>query len=545
MLIDFQDLAHDAEIVTDVCVIGSGAAGITLATELDGLGHDVVVLAGGPASHAAESQDLYQSDVVGLRHGGIHGGRARVLGGTTTLWAGQALPLDASDFEPRDWVPDSGWPFRREALEPYYRRAERVLKLPTMTYDERSWPPNRPLPPRFDPSVFHCLISQFSPAPNFAASYRAELARSANVRVLLDAHAVGLVTDAARTRLERVEVKALSGRSATVRPRHVVVSCGAIETARLLLASDCVDPRGVGNAHDLVGRYFQDHIQGRMAVFRATRPRLMGKMFDPFAYRKTRYSPKICTSEALQRKERILNYFLGPCYEIPEDSPLISAKLLVHALKRKDLRPQVPRALWNVARRPHEVALSAVKYALFDEPLTPRGGPMYLGIQGEQAPNPRSRVTLGEGRDALGMRRTVLDWRLTDLDRRSILTLMEYADREFRRLGLGTVEFSPSSIPEDLSRMDRAIHDVSHHIGTTRMHDDPRFGVVDRDCRVHGIDNLSIGSSAVFPTGGASNPTMTIIALCLRIADRLRADLAARPATLAAPSPSIASTTSP
>lgn len=533
MLIDFDEIAHGSEIATDVCVVGSGAAGISIAVELEGSGLDVVVLAGGAATHDAGCQDLYRSRVVGLKHTGIHAGRARVHGGTTTLWAGQALPFDPIDFERRDWVPNSGWPFSIETLAPYYRRAEGVLQVANLDYDERSWPPNLPAPPRLDPGLFHWRVSQFSNHADLAVSHRGRLTASAGVRVLLGAHAVGLVTDPPAPRLDRVEVRSLSGRSATVRPRLVVVCCGAIETARLLLASDAVDPRGVGNAHDLVGRYFQEHIQGRPTTIRAARPGRLRAALDAVSYRGTRFSPRFCSTEAFQRDRRILNVSGGISFGIPEDSALEAAKLLVRSIRRKDLRPGVPRAIRNVARRPHDVAFALANYALRHAPMIDRRGPIYLGVMTEQEPNPRSRVTLGEERDALGMRRSVLDWRLTELDRHSLATLIEAAAGEFSRLGLGTIDAASFAMPEDLSRMDEVFFDCNHHMGTTRMHDDPRRGVVDADCRVHGVENLFIAGSSVFPTGGSSNPTLTIIALALRLADRIRGELAPRPVAVA------------
>ena len=533
MLIDFNEIEEGSEIRTDVCVIGSGAAGISIAVELDGSGHDVVLLPGGAPFHDAGCQDLYRSRVVGLKHNGIHAGRARIHGGTTTLWAGQALPFEPIDFEHRDWVAHSGWPFSIQTLEPYYPRAERVLKLDSMSYDERSWPPNLPGPPRFDPEIFQCRISQFSNHANLAISYRERLAASNNVRVMMHAHAVDLVTDPLAPRLERVEIKSLEGRAATVRPRYVIVCCGAIETARLLLASVAVDPRGVGNTHDLVGRYFQEHIQGRTAPIHTAAPGKLRALLDTLSYRGTRYSPRFCSTEAFQREKRILNVSGGICYETPADSALEAAKLLARALKRKDLRPGIPRAIWNVARRPHDVALAIANYAIHHAPMTDKRVPIYFGVMTEQEPNPESRISLGDERDALGMRRSVLDWRLTELDRHSLGTLIEASAREFQRLGLGTIDTPSFSMPEELSQMDRIFFDCNHHMGTTRMHEDARRGVVDADCRVHGVENLFIGSSSVFPTGGSSNPTLTIIALCLRIADRLKRELLPQPIAVA------------
>lgn len=530
MLIDFREHPHGQEIRADVCILGSGAAGITLARELDGSGLDVVILAGGAARHDPACEALYRSDVVGLKHEGVHNGRARVHGGTTTLWAGQALTFDPIDFERRDWVPHSGWPFDRASLDPYYRRANDVMQVETIAHDATSWPANRPGPPAFDPELLHPRLSQFTGQPDFAIKYGALLERSANVRVLIHAHAVDLVTNPEGTRLDRVEAKSLTGRTASVRARQTVVCCGAIESARLLLNSTSADPRGVGNANDLVGRFFQEHMQGRLAVIEPTDRKDLRARLDPFAHRGTRHAPKICSAEALQRREKILNVYGDLCYETREDAAISSAKLIARAIRRPELRKEVPGALVQVAKRPLHVVSAATRYALFRTPLFSGQGTMFLGVQSEQAPNPDSRVTLGDERDALGLRRTVLDWRVTELDRHTLATYVRVVAGEFQRLGLGKVDLETFHLPGSLDEMDRLITDCAHHIGTTRMHDDPKQGVVDRECRVHGIGNLSIGSTSVLPTGGASNPTLTMLALCFKIADRIKRELAEVPA---------------
>jgi choline dehydrogenase-like flavoprotein len=126
---------------------------------------------------------------------------------------------------------------------------------------------------------------------------------------------------------------------------------------------------------------------------------------------------------------------------------------------------------------------------------------------------------LGDQRDALGLRRIRLDWRLAEADRRSLIAHVRNLATEFGALGIGRMRVDigdPESWPAVVSG-------GSHHMGTTRMHDDPRQGVVDRDCRVHGLANLYVAGGSVFPTGGAANPTLTIVALTLRLADHLKA----------------------
>jgi choline dehydrogenase-like flavoprotein len=522
MLADFKDGSLPLVFRPDICIVGSGAAGITLAVELDRSGLDVLILAGGSRQYDDASQALYKSDVVGLNHNGIHNGRARIHGGTTTLWGGQALPLNAIDFEQRDWVPHSGWPFNLARLEPYYRRAERIMNLPAMTYDAAAWPPTMVGPPAFDSKLITPRISQFAKVPNFAVRYRRELAESLNVHVLLNLHATALETNPEGTRLDRIRCRSLQGRQATIEPRYAVVCCGAIETARLLLASNKVNPQGFGNSHDLVGRYFQDHLQTLGPTLEPRDRRRIHALFDSFTYRRRCYAPRFCSSEWLQREHRILNISFGVCHRTPADSAAESAKLLVRALRRRELRSKVPWALKNVLRRPHEAAFAAIQHTLYGKPVVSHRGPMSIGIQAEQQPNPLSRVYLSTERDRLDMCRAVLDWRVTELDRHSMRTIIKIATDEIHRLDLGRIDPSTFELSDDLSRMDEKIWDCAHHIGTARMHDDSRRGVVDRDCRLHDVKNVFIGSSAVFPTGGSSNPTLTIIALCVRIADLLK-----------------------
>jgi choline dehydrogenase-like flavoprotein len=526
MIVDLNDLEDDGTYDADICVIGGGAAGIAMAREFFDTPHRMILVEGGARRHESPTQRLYDTEIVGLPHVGVHVGRARVLGGTTTLWAGQALPLCEIDFRERDWVPDSGWPLTRAELEPYYRRAERVMHLEPMTYDERAWPPSAAKPPRYDPSKFQAAISQFSPQPNFARAYHAGLRRSRNITVLLHANAtaIHLGRDSPSV-VERVEVRSLGGKKGSVRARYYVVCCGGIETARLLLASDSVDPRGVGNAHDLVGRYFLDHVHTKAAVILPRDRRTLGAMFNAFYDKGIKYAPKILSTAELQEDRRILNVAGDVCYDIPEDSAVESAKLILRAARRPELRPALPRAVGNTLRRPNELFEAVYRRLIYKETLYPKRGPIYLGVQSEQQPNPDSRVRLGESVDALGMRRTALDWRLTELDRRTIEVFVREVAVEFERLGIGRIDLSTFALSDFPTSMGERVHDSSHHMGTSRMHDDPKRGVVDRHCRVHGVRNLFVGSSSVFPTCGFSNPTLTIIALCLRMSDGFKRDL--------------------
>jgi choline dehydrogenase-like flavoprotein len=519
---DLQSVDGD-RLEADVCIVGAGAAGITIARELDGCGRRVVVLEGGGRSVAPGAQDLYGSVVVGLAHGGIHGMRFRVFGGSTTRWAGQVLPLFDVDFERRDWVPGSGWPLTRDELEPFYRRATALMEVRPFERDPAGgWPTALPGPPAFNRATLIPYYSQFGPHPDFAVHHGPALERSTNVEVLLDANVVALDPDASSSYVGRARVRSLSGRQIEVRAQHFVLCAGGIEVSRIMLASDELCEGGLGNGHDLVGRYFQDHPGLEVAPLVGDR-RELARLFGPVRDAGIKLHSYFAMAFERQRDERLLHASGASIFRQPDS--IRAGKVLFNAIRQPERRGELGRASVTVARNPMPLLRSGWRY-LRRRPALDTSATPVLTVGGEQAPNPDSRVRLGEERDALGMRRAILDWRLTEHEIRTWRRMAELAALEFERLGLARVDLERFALPDDPRALSGMIVDAGHHMGTARMADDAREGVVDRDCRVHGLENLSIASSAVFPTGGFSNPTLTIIALAVRLADRLREDLA-------------------
>jgi choline dehydrogenase-like flavoprotein len=513
-----EKLLHRA----DLCVIGSGAAGIALAREFLHTKYSIVVLEAGGLSYETKSQDPYRSKVVGLPHTGVHSGRVRIFGGTTTLWAGQALPLSALDFEARNWVPYSGWPLTLDELADYYRRAEEVMKLPPSSYDGGAWLDSRRSPPGFDSEICNVGLSQFSNDWNFAVSYRAELQTSQNVHVVTHANVVNIVTSKSASTVDSLALKSLDGRNCQASSRYYIICCGGIETARLLLASNTVEPKGLGNRYDLVGRYFHEHLHCTPIPVTPKNKRRFTAIFNAFRYKNVKHAPKIAASANLQRNYRILNVGAEIVYPPPTDSPIEAAKLLLRMVRQDRQWNELPEVVGKLAKSPHKVAAAALRHYVLRQPALDSTGQPYLGICGEQSPCSESRIYLGEDRDILGMRRAVVDWRLTDLERHSIEIFARQLASEFSRLDLGRIELADFQWPEDPSQFGGMLHDSNHHMGTTRMSESPKTGVVDSHCKVHDLDNLFIGSSSVFPTGGYSNPTLTTIALTIRLADHLK-----------------------
>lgn len=526
MISNLDDLGQTETLFADLCIIGSGAAGITIAREFLNSPHRLIILEGGAASIEPRYQDPYRSEVVGLKHNGIHIGRVRALGGTTTLWAGQSLPLFDIDFQKRDWIPHSGWPIARSDLAPFYPRAQSVMQLTPVTHDLATWPESAALPPDYTSGDLVTYYSQFSPCPNFARAYAPALRAAENIHLITDANVLSLQSTSDASAVYEVKARSFAGKRLSVRAKFFIVCCGGIESARLLLASNSVEPHGIGNRNDVVGRYFQDHPGVIFPVRPRSRPRF-SKWYDSFRQSDIRHCIKIAASEKLQKSEKVLHAGGEVFYPAEQDDPIDAAKLVVSAVRNARLRPQVPRALLRIAQRPDRVIRAAFRRYVRGQVASVGTSQPHLGLSVEQLPNPLSRVTLSNSLDSLGMPRTVLDWRPTDLEARSISVLAHAIAREWKRLNLADLD--PDSVP--IHGRELGLHggytDASHHMGTTRMGDDPSTSVVDSRCRVHGYSNLYIGSSSVFPTGGFSNPTLTLMALALRAADEIKQSLSA------------------
>jgi len=530
MLIDLATGGAPSEIHADLCIVGTGAAGLSLAQAFAETRFRVCLVESGGFRYEPETQALYQGPVDGVPWlCNLDDCRLRQFGGTTSGdWGGGCTPLDDLDFSPRPWVPHAGWPIEKRELLPYYEQARATFELgpedfedPALLEQVISQLVARPL--SFDPAV---LVSRYylkSPV-HFGDAHR-RLPRAQNITLLLHANAVDLETNDTAEVLTGVRVQALSGRTAIVRARAFVLACGGIETPRLLLASNAVEPHGLGNRYDVVGRFFMDHPSGPCGTVIADEPERFVAAYDHTFHwdRRLPIYPTLCLAEPVQRRNRLLN---ARCRLVSHEADAVpdgvaAIREMLDRLRHRRMPDALTRQLRRIA-----ADLGHVAYAGKRRLLRRGTGPMRLELEGvfEQAPNQDSRITLADERDALGQRRAKLDWRLTALDWRTYRAVAEQFDAQLRRHRLGHLIIAPwlrSEQPESNPQ----IRGVAHHLGTTRMSSDPRTGVVDRNCRVHGIENLFISSGSVMPTGGFAGPTITIAALGLRLADHLKTRL--------------------
>ncbi len=513
VLVDASELERDAVVEADVCVVGAGAAGIALALALRDRGVEVVLLEGGGLELEAGSQALCEAAQEGIETDPLHLNRLRVFGGTTGHWGGYCFPLEASDFEARPWVPYSGWPFSRRELDPHYEAAHRLLGLESIDYDYRRWLTAEQARDGvgLDGPVLRNYVIQVSvPAIRMGAAYRDTLQADRRVRVVLHANALEIEGNQTASEVTGVRASTLTGHRIRARAQRYVLAVGAVENARLLLASSSVQREGLGNGRDLVGRFFMQHPQIVQALWAhevgagADLGRTGSARHIGIA---TRITPEV------SRRERMLDYhFLllgegGPHRE-GVLAPVLEA---VDQLRAVYSERTLERAVAGFV-----ASLSAGVSRRGAGSLSP------IGERVEQAPNPDSRIRLGEQRDALGMRRVVMDWRLGELDLHTLARGRALLAQELGRLGLGRLrDWPPGYDP----RSSGFLHGGHHHFGTTRMHDDPSQGVVDRNARVHGVANLYVAGGSVFPTSGFANPTLTIVALALRLAAELARSL--------------------
>ena len=529
------DCAFDApEAVTaDVAIVGAGAAGQAAARRLLALGHSVVLIESGGFDHDDASADLNRGDVIGQPYHPLEHSRLRFFGGTTAIWGGRVAEYDAIDFERRSWVPHSGWPIGPDDIRRYLGEARAQLGVDAVDADRLPRPPllqrlsTEELAVRwwsFDQKFDRFTIDE---ASDLEQDPRCTLMVHATVREVMLADDKGSV--------ERLDVRTPSGRAVDVRARHYLLAAGGIENPRILLASNSLVTHGIGNSYDQVGRYFMEHPHARGG-------RISGKAdwrwLSAFAKRRVNgieVSPAITPAETLQRREGLLNSALTVAVRQPEGGSHTLAKRAYLHVKHRKAPTRTGRSMWKATKQ------LVRGYTGLTGPLHPwlmrriGGADLAIVIRAEQAPNPDSRVKLNGERDATGMPRVSLDWQLSTIDVDSVKGLVASLARESRRLGLGSIE--PASwlanggkswVSDELI----SAHPIGgfHHIGTTRMASDPRRGVTDGWGRVHGLPNLHVAGSSLFPTAGWANPTLTILALALRTADRISDQLkSARP----------------
>lgn len=567
---ELHDHPDGAVIDAAVCIVGTGPAGTTVALQLAAAGVEVCLVESGGDAPDPDAAVLSEFEDVGMHRAPPDTTRARGLGGTSSLWSGRCAIFDPLDYAERPWVPHSGWPIDHDDLAPHLASAGALLGLGPGRYCGTAvdlvdpppgggWDPDLLLPLVFQASaadpgraevlrdvveggvagaeLIGVLQHAGTPQPvNFGTDHVPRLAGRPNVRILRRATAVEVELDTNGTRVAGVQLAGLDGRRARVRAQTVVLACGGIDNARLLLSSRASDPRGVGNQHDLVGRFLMDHPFAPVATLgrgasRRLRRRFGQRWVDRDGARHV-YSVGVRLSPALQRAEGLLNAQMHTVDQGDLRSSLRRVRDAVMAVRRDGARFSTVAELAAAARRPDQLAWMAYERQVLRRPSLVDADRVVFGCVVEQVPDPASRITLADRLDPLGVPLARIDWRADDAEVATLQRMVDVLLGEIRRLGDEPPTLAPW-LSDGAAGWRATVHDMAHPMGTTRMADDPRRGVVDRRCGVHGVGGLYVAGSSVFPTSGTINPTLTIVALALRLAEHLRSEVGRVPAVAA------------
>jgi choline dehydrogenase-like flavoprotein len=581
---DIEDLTRfdrNSLFETDLVIVGGGPAGLTIAREFFDSSVRVLVLESGLLDETPDHAALTEVESIGEPNGvqkrerrtRFHGAsapfwsqelqpygvRCRALGGSTHAWAGKSAAFDAIDFAARPWVPHSGWPVAQAALASYIDRAAFVLNLGPNAYDETIWKlvGMRPPEPRLHAEGLRDFFWQFARSRidqldimRFGREFTTFQAK--NVRVLLNATVTNIELAADGSSFQGLDIATIDGIASKVRAKCAVVAASAIENPRLLLASNKVQAAGIGNSRDQVGRYLMDHASARIGRFE---PGDLGPVIKRFGFYGVRhdgqthmYMHGLALSPELQERERLLN---SAVYFLPERSPDDPWDALKRLLRRKSAHPAqdmlavmagaglltkgVGMRMLASSAMPAPlkdfIVNTAIRYSpnLVAGEFQDRGLPhkltgLWVDAITEQRPDPASRITLSERTDRLGVPLACVNWRIGDDERQTIVRIADMVSDAFGRAGLPKPILEGWVAQKRLT--DAMIIDMAHTLGTTRMSQTPNSGVVDVNCRVHGVRGLYVAGGSVFPTSGHANPTLMILALAIRLADTLKAEFA-------------------
>ena len=506
MEFDARTAGPHSRLAADLCIIGAGPAGLALAHAAELAGLETVLLESGGAGSDEDTQALNAGATTGDPYQELSLCRFRSVGGTAAIWntwfegrhCAKYVPLDAIDFEPRAWIPWSGWPFPRSELDRYYLRAAQLCNGSPMDFAVAPWNTAGYPYVEFGPGSLQSCIYHYGRADRFTRTLPAELVASARVTLVRGATVTELVREGTehRQRVTRARWSSLQGARGEVSASRFVLAAGGIENARMLLL-------WLGE-RTWLGRGFMEHPVDSSLLIHADHAALR-ELNGFYTHRSTREGfpvrGRVGFSLELQHSEKLGNASIH--FRPDEEPELLKASALLPAARRlvpfRGLRRLIGNTIRAVARA--RKPAGDVRYRIF--------------IDLEQFPDPENRVALADERDRFGLRRATLHWRFREADQRNQLRVREVAMRELAKAGAGRIVIDPSQ------HIDPKHH---HHAGTTRIHPDPELGVVDEQLRIHGVENLYVVGSSVFPTAGFANPTLTIVALSLRLADHLSAN---------------------
>jgi choline dehydrogenase-like flavoprotein len=527
MHVDLQNVGSEACLPkrchARVCIAGAGVAGIILASSLAAAGVEVHLLEGGGLEFEQSSQELYKIKMAGAPHCGATEGRFRTFGGSSTRWGGQMLPYTEDVLHPPDRLGLPHWPLELREIEPYYDEVQRIFQVSQRPFtDALVTAFGRPLPPVSD--EVRLRFSKWAPFTrrNLAHTLGRECVADGRITVFTHANVVSVELNENGGSVRELAVTNDRGGRFRFTADIFVLCLGTIETSRLLLASRSLCSAGVGNERDQVGRYFHDHISVTAAEIAAEDRAEVTDRFAPFISGRTLHTPKLEATARLREELHLLSVMAHFPIEEPENSGIDKVRVLLQSLQRRQFGKDFYQNLLHLPRSSAEILELAWGAKVRGRRALSKYARISLHIDCEQKPRAESRIQISEECDRLGMPVCVVDWRIGDEEHETVRNYARTIDKVLRGAGIAGLKWRPE-ISEEGDGWLACASDTYHMMGGTRMGSGPASSVVDGDLRVHGIENLYIASCSTFPTGGSSNPTFTLMAMTLRLKDRMAA----------------------
>lgn len=518
MIIDFEESKLDLYLA-DICIIGAGIATYSILSVLKDTPARIIIVERGSMNTDIEKEQFKTCEITGHPFAGHVAGREFSVGGTSVTWGGQSLPYTPIDVENKKWVKNSGWPISYEEISRYYPDAERLLNLDEVPYDVELHKLQRLPKLDLDESALQCHFSKWSPRPNLKNDLTGICAHSEQITLMQNAYCIQLIKHENHDKINEIEIQSKGGQRSRVKADKFILSAGGIENARILLMS-----APLIRHHTFVGKMFQDHPTAQVATIEATNDKKLQAYFNYFFKGETRFLPRISMTSQYQQQEKLLAATAFVQF-IPPPGGLFEA---LKGIYRSFARMKMPakKEFYNVFKNLIEIntlAKTASSYLVHRRIYTPRSTAR-LTIMLEQEPITESYIALSEKPDPMGLPIAQIHWTFTSLTIETLRRFCAEIESNFRKLKLGEIKWD-AWIKKSDDEIRNNLIDAYHHMSSTRMSHTIESGVVDTNCKMHGVDNLYIAGSSVFSTTGHSNPTLTIMALAIRLAHYLKSDL--------------------
>jgi choline dehydrogenase-like flavoprotein len=487
MFKDLKDISPESTSTYDICIVGTGPAGISVAKQLLGEGYSIVMLESGGELPEPKYQQLNKGENSGPSFLSLDASRMRCFGGASKLWAGYCSPFKSDEFDKKSFIPLSGWPISFGDLKQYYKQAAKMLGLSYKKFYSKDYFQdtfegmkfkkfNRP------DSLLSGNVFQVSNVVDrdFGNKYKIDFKSSINTDVIFHSTVTELNLSNTRKGVHSVSVSDLDGNKAIIKAKIFVLACGALENPRILLTSNKYHKNGIGNDTGFVGSCFMSHpgVANVSEIYKPSWEECTDKDKDKY---NNDYIVQFEMSTQERKKSKVLRHILS----ISEGQGLVNS--LTCMLSNRS------------------------------------SSKINLNVALEQPPRLSNNITLHESKDSLGVSKINMHWNnISKIERQTVVKSVKTMARELGVLGAERIRFKNDLLTGESFKINDP---VNHHIGTTRMSDSPETGVVDKNCKVFGVSNLYIAGSSVFSTSSVVNPTYTIIAMSLRLGNYLKSNI--------------------